>query len=46
MYTDVHFSSGATNQTQAKIVVPAVGDAAVPKTDDAVPRDIAPATAA
>ena len=46
MYTDVHFSSGATSQPKAKIVVAVVGVVVVPFTDDAVLRVIVPAAAA
>ena len=46
MYTDVHFSSGATSQPKAKKDKAVVGVAVVPITDDAAPRVIAPATAA
>ena len=46
MYMDVHFSSGATNQPKAKIVVAVVGEDVAPKTDDAVLRDIVPTAAA
>ena len=46
MYTDVHFSSGATSHPKTKIVVAEGGVAVASKTDDAVLRAIAPATAA
>ena len=46
MYTDVHFSSGATSQPKAKSVGAVVGVGVVPCTDDAVLRVIVPATAA
>ena len=46
MYTDVHFSSGATSHTKAKIVVAFVRTVVVPFTDDAVLRVIVPAAAA
>ena len=46
MYTDVHFSSGATHQPKAKIVGHGAGLAVCPKTDGADIRAVFPATVA